>query len=221
LNDQEGIFGLKATELSVCNNMVCKGGVARRRFGYTRRIATAHVKALIDGGQFADEKTAQWYRSLATIQDAALDPMIDQMESAMTRMANGLTGLIRAQRDESWSKSPKWIKDRFTRDELDPIMNEYGLFDYRKAAHAKAMGGGEDFLADVLEKAAPAPKKTLPKFSHARRSAPSSVPSDPEAGKWSKYMNKDGTPNEAAADKLAPEVAEKFWGWVLKRAQRG
>ena len=43
LNDQEGIFGLKSTELSVCNNVVCKGGAARRRFGYTRRIATAYA----------------------------------------------------------------------------------------------------------------------------------------------------------------------------------
>ena len=55
LNDQEGVFGLKATELSVCNNMVCKGGAARRRFGYTRRIATAQGSTRVTGlGGFRD-----------------------------------------------------------------------------------------------------------------------------------------------------------------------
>lgn len=55
LNDQEGVFGLKATELSVCQNVVCKGGAARRRFGYTRRISSAQGNTRVNGlGGFRD-----------------------------------------------------------------------------------------------------------------------------------------------------------------------
>lgn len=41
LNDQEGIFSLHSSEFSVFDNGMIKGGAARRRFGYARRITAA------------------------------------------------------------------------------------------------------------------------------------------------------------------------------------
>jgi len=184
---------------------------------FPRGVHARRVQSAIESGQITAESAGQ-YKALAALQDSALDPVFDKVESSMNALVGHVLSMTKAVRDDSWAKTPKLIRDKFKRSELDAIMDKHQLFDYRKAAEYAAIsgGGGIDFFAELAKgQATPQEtiKKKLPKFSGAKRTKPVSS----GAGKWDKYLDKNGDPNKAKVDKLSPESRSEFWAHIIKR----
>lgn len=164
------------------------------------------VEEMITSGRIhADNQV--FYRQQADFNDAIMNPMLQQMESALSGLAGYVMKQGEAQRSASWSRfQHKGVG--VSRQDLDAIMEREGLFDYDDALLQYAMKSGR---ADLLSKVAKTAERRGEQRGRTRqlrrgtnlprgKQRPKGITSIP-----GKFLNMDGTLNQNELNKLSTD----------------
>lgn len=159
---------------------------------------------IVSGRIHADNHA--FYRQQADWNDSIMNPMLQQFESALSGLAGYVMKQGEAQRSASWSRF-KHKNVGVSREQLDTIMDQEGLFNYDDAFVRYAVSSGRVELLSKVAKTAERRGEQRGRTRQLRRgkNLPRGKQRPGITSIPKRFLNMDGTLNQNELDKLSTE----------------
>lgn len=161
---------------------------------------SAIIEEAIKTGRITTESAAE-YRGVAQMNDMAFKQVSEPMEKGMVMLYEMFNKLNLSVQGHDYKFLNKKIRDSVPKYELDAIVNSGRANDYKSALFLYAQEKNPELLLELANRqpSQPEKKKRPTSLRGKKRTAP-----DAGIGKYSKFINSDGTINEAAIGRAYP-----------------